>query len=369
MSERGSAILRSGDDLDEAFRRTRLPQSAFARYAGIRRSAITKTLSHGRALKIGEAEAAAAFFSVVPPGADGDTLGAIGRLRSPGVRARAAAALAAFAGSQVDPAVGRLLSRGGEVQADQIVALSRSEHIDLVALVRLARVHVVEPSPEREGAVFGHVDEDARAWAREAQAPAPYRLAGAAPGAGMGGGMAAATPGGEGRPLADVALAAAMAPPAAAITTGAAVLHGSASGGGAAAPPAPEAPGSPPSPAPPSGAAAPAALEPFAVWLAPVRGFSGPIGWRSVRVEGERLPARLRPNDLLLLGEPDEPVERGQYAAVYLAGRHDGERALIGEVLAVSGEGLVLRVGDTRQDVEVPRAAIRAVHRVLALML
>ena len=291
---------------------------------------------------------------MVPQAADGDTLGAIGRLRSPGVRARAAAALAAFAGGRADPAVLRLLLRAGEVQADQIVALCRSEGIDLVALVRLSRVHVAEPHPRRAGALFAHVDEDARAWAREARAPAPYRLAGAAPG-GQGG-----LPPPEARPAPWFAVK-----PAA----GAAVLHASVAGGGAAAPraPASEAPDPGPSLAQPSGAAPPP--ERFAVRLAPVRGVAGPLDGATVRVDGEPLPARLRSGDLVLLADAREGVAKGQYAAVYLDGRPDGERALIGEVLAVSDERLVLRVGDTGQTIEVPRAVTRAVRRVLALML
>lgn len=320
-----------------------LPRAAFAKYAGMRKAAVTKTLLHGRALKIEEAVRAAAFFSVVPAGIGPEGLAAISRLRAPRVRARAAQVLSAWAGERAAPAVVELLARGSAVQADQIVALCRAEAIDIPHLVAAGQVRRIgEPpkhgEPPSHGQLFAGLDEAARRWAEEAGAPVPYRLMGAAAAPERAGGEPSRAP--------------------------VAVEHSAAL---AAAPSPPPARPSAPAPAPPPALPpVPPVPEHLALRLADDGGRTVLDGWCSVTVLGNQLSRRLRRGDRLLLASPQEPVRPGDRVAVFLKGG-EGERALLGEVLQVSAERLLLQ-SEAGPEITLARAQVGEICRILALV-
>jgi hypothetical protein len=169
----------SGSDLDAQFKRTRLPRSALARYLGVENPAVSKMLRDARKLKGDEVAAVAAFFSIMPPRAN-HLLQAVSKLRSKQVRDRAGRALAQWASRRASRPVADLLSlaeQGDPLAADQIVALCRSDELDLPTLVATGKVRREDgAADDLSKPPFVNIDEAARQWAEEAGAPQAYRL-------------------------------------------------------------------------------------------------------------------------------------------------------------------------------------------------
>lgn len=128
-------------DLKGEFNRTGLPRGSLARYLGVENAVISRALGGQRALSADQERDAAAFFSVVPPDADAEFVSAVRRLRTPAIRSRVIARLGEWLRRNGARPVGdghpfdHFLLGGADLRADQIVAVARSEALDLARLV------------------------------------------------------------------------------------------------------------------------------------------------------------------------------------------------------------------------------------------
>lgn len=295
-------------DLKAEFARTGLPRGALANYLGIDNGAVSRALGGGPALDANQEREAAAFFSVVSPDADGNFVSAVRKLRAPTVRKRAIALLSDWLRRNgVRPKgeshpIDRLIHGATDLRADQIVAIARSEQLDLPSLVsgreaRPAAPGLASPPSDRREADM-RLETAARSWAFRTDAV--YSIA-------------------KGVPATSSRIA-----------------------------------------AQPSDAQA-AAVELYPLDEPP---FEASV-WKAFAVTDDRLLPRFHPGDSLLCAYPEEPSANfptRSMVAVFL--QPDYRRAVIGHLLAVAAGSIVVQPPSGLR-VEIPRAQVAKFARLV----
>jgi hypothetical protein len=177
--------------IEKEFDRSGLPRSGLASYLGIDNAAVSRIVGGKRWLNAEETLLAKAFFSIVPQTASAPFVWAVRRLRARKIREAVGLDLVRWA-SAIDPREERAAAlrillepvhlRKIILRADQIVALCRSQGIDLPGLIEGKGV---QPGRDRgrwggpkdsNGGATAYLAECARLWAAEAGCPKAYEF-------------------------------------------------------------------------------------------------------------------------------------------------------------------------------------------------
>lgn len=164
--------------IETEFSKTGLPRTALAEYLGLDNAAVSRIARGDRHLTTEETRLAQAFFSVVASESDSSVFGpAVRRLRASSVRERVGREIARWAHThEHDASLDRLLipvEQGKIVlRADQIIALCRSEGLNLTTLVQDGRID--EPPSDSRWSMS--IEEASRNWAKIAHIDSTYEI-------------------------------------------------------------------------------------------------------------------------------------------------------------------------------------------------